>query len=172
MTLQNRSVFVGKLITIGRRTGLPRTVEIRLVYLDGKFYVCSSNIQRKHWCQNMTKNPNVEVQAGGKHFSCRAQLVTEGELHLSILHLRDSTALLDRAVFEIGQENTLHLCSNSSTVTVQSVGITWASLTALIAGGQRQSFPERSSSKMPGRLMGSAGVHCWVAIAYVPFAFA
>ena len=82
MTLRNRSVFVGKLITIGRRSGLPRTVELRFVYFDGKFYACSSNIQSKHWCQNMIKNPNVEVQADGKHFSCRVQMVTEGLVHM------------------------------------------------------------------------------------------
>ena len=101
MTLQNRSVFVGKLITIGRRTGLSRTVELRFVYFDGKFYACSSNIQSKHWCQNMIKNPNVEVQAEGKHHSCRAQMVTEEELRVRVLHLRDSPPLLERTVFEI-----------------------------------------------------------------------
>ena len=78
-----------------------RTVEIRFVYLDGKFYASSSNIQRKHWCQNMIKNSNVEVQASGNHISCRAQVVTEKELRVRVLHLRDSPALLDRAVFEM-----------------------------------------------------------------------
>lgn len=101
MTLGNRSVFVGKFITIGRRSGLPCTVEIKFVYFDGKFYLCSSNIQSKHWCQNMIKNPNVEVQAEGKHFSCRAQMVTGEELRVRVLHLRDSPALLDRTVFEM-----------------------------------------------------------------------
>jgi len=61
MTLQNESVIVGKLTTLGRRTGLPRTVEINLIYLDGKFYATSASVKNKHWCQNMIKNPDVEV---------------------------------------------------------------------------------------------------------------
>jgi hypothetical protein len=101
MTLRNKSVFVGELITIGRRTGLPRTVEIRLVYLDGKFYATSSNIQGKHWCQNMIQSPKVEIKAVGKRLSCRSQMVTDDRLRSQVLHLRDSPALQDRVVFEI-----------------------------------------------------------------------
>ena len=101
MTLRNKSVFVGELITRGRRTGLPRTVEIRLVYLDGKFYASSSNIQRKHWCKNMIQGPKVEIQTGGKRFGCHARMVDDEGFRLQVLHLRDSPALQDRVVFEI-----------------------------------------------------------------------
>ncbi len=38
MGLRDPSALVGKLTTKGRRSGLPRTVEINLIYLDGKFY--------------------------------------------------------------------------------------------------------------------------------------
>ncbi len=44
MTLRNKSVTVGKLTTLGRRTGLPRTVEINLIHLDGKFYATSARV--------------------------------------------------------------------------------------------------------------------------------
>ena len=101
MKLKNDSVFVGDLTTIGRRTGLPRTVELRMVYLDGKFYTASSKIQGKHWCQNMLKNPNVEIKAGGERFSCQARRVADEKLRLRVLDLRDSPPLLERVVFEM-----------------------------------------------------------------------
>ena len=105
MKLRNESVFVGELTTIGWRTGLPRTVELRLVYLDGRFYASSARIQNKHWCRNMIRNPAVEVKAGGERFSCQAQQVADEKVRLRVLTLRDSPALLDRVVFEITPDN-------------------------------------------------------------------
>ena len=101
MKLRNESVFVGELTTIGRRTGLPRTVELRLVYLDGKFYASSARIQNKHWCLNLLKNPSVEVRAGEECFPCQARQITDEQLRQRILSLRDSPALSDRVVFEM-----------------------------------------------------------------------
>ncbi|MBI2349565.1 MAG: nitroreductase family deazaflavin-dependent oxidoreductase [Deltaproteobacteria bacterium] len=80
MKLKNESVFVGVLTTIGRRTGLPRSVELRTVYLDGKFYASSASIQTKHWCRNLIKNPSVKVKASGESFACEARQVTEEKL--------------------------------------------------------------------------------------------
>ncbi|MBI2538376.1 MAG: nitroreductase family deazaflavin-dependent oxidoreductase [Deltaproteobacteria bacterium] len=77
MKLKNESVFVGVLTTIGRRTGLPRSVELRMVYLDGKFYASSASIQTKHWCRNLIKNPSVKVKASGESFACEARQVAE-----------------------------------------------------------------------------------------------
>lgn len=105
MKLQDKSVFVAELTTLGRRTGLPRTAELRLVYLDGKFYASSTGIQNKHWCRNMIKNPAVEVKAGGERFFCQARQVTNEKLRLRVLTLRDSPALTDRVVFEMTPQN-------------------------------------------------------------------
>ena len=99
--LRDPSVLVGKLTILGRRTGLPRIVEINLIYLNGKFYATSASVKNKHWCQNMIKNPNVEVEAGGKRVSCRSHLVTDEKLRQRVLQLRDSPPLLDRVVFEM-----------------------------------------------------------------------
>ncbi len=108
MRLQNGSVFVGELTTIGRRTGLPRTVELRLVYLDSRFYASSARVQNKHWCLNMIKNPAVEVKAGSERFSCQARQVTDKNLRGRVLTLRDSPALLDRVVFEMTPQSQPH----------------------------------------------------------------
>ncbi len=99
--LKNKAVFVGELTTIGRRTGLPRTVELRMVCLDGKFYASSASIQTKHWCRNLIKNPSVKVKASGESFACEASRVTDEKLKARVLSLRDSLPLSSRAVFEI-----------------------------------------------------------------------
>lgn len=94
-------VFVGELTTVGRRTGRPRTVELRLVRLNGKFYASSSNVERKHWCRNMLKNPAVSVTAAGKRFLCSAGRLDDEKLRRQVLSLRDSPPLMERVVFEL-----------------------------------------------------------------------
>lgn len=92
---------MGRLTTVGRKTGLPRTVELRLVYRGGRFYASSSRIEAKHWCRNLIANPAVEVSVGRRRVPCVAGRVTDEELRRSILALRGSPASLDRVVFEM-----------------------------------------------------------------------
>ena len=101
MGLRDPSVLVGRLTTLGRRTGLSRTVEINLIYLHGNFYATTASVKNKHWCQNMIKNPAVEVEAGKRRLRCRSYLVTDEKLRIQVLQLRDSPPLLGRAVFEM-----------------------------------------------------------------------
>ena len=101
MNLKDGSVFVAALTTMGRKTGLPRTVQVRLVYSGGRFYASSSNVAGKHWCQNMIKNPAIEITVKGEHFSCTAKQVSDDELRQRILTLRDSASRMDRVVFEM-----------------------------------------------------------------------
>jgi deazaflavin-dependent oxidoreductase (nitroreductase family) len=101
MNLKDGSSVVADLITIGRKTGEPRTVELRFLYWNGNFYATSSKVQGKHWCQNMIKNSAVEIHAKGEKFTCIAKQVTDEVLRKEILTLRDSPPQLDRVVFEI-----------------------------------------------------------------------
>ena len=101
MNLRDRSNVVADLITIGRKTGVPRTVELRFLYLNGRFYATSSKIRGKHWCQNMIKNPAVEITVKGETLSGTARQITDEVLRKDILTLRDSPPQLDRVVFEI-----------------------------------------------------------------------
>ena len=96
--------MVADLVTIGRKTGQRRTVELRFLYLKGNFYATSSKVQGKHWCQNMIKNPAVEINAKGEKVTCIATQVTDEALRKRILTLRDSPPQLDRVVFEIKPE--------------------------------------------------------------------
>jgi deazaflavin-dependent oxidoreductase (nitroreductase family) len=101
MHLKDGAMLTADLTTVGRKSGLPRTVELRLVYCGGRFYASSSKVEGKHWCQNMIKNPAVELKANGERFSCMAKQVTDDKLRRRILTLRDSPPLMDRVVFEI-----------------------------------------------------------------------
>jgi len=101
MKLQDGSSLVADLTTIGRKTGERRTVELRFTYYQGSFYASSSKVAGKHWCQNMLKNPAVEVNAKGERLRCTAKQVTDEKLRRHILTLRDASPLMDRVVFEI-----------------------------------------------------------------------
>ncbi|MGE5216852.1 MAG: nitroreductase/quinone reductase family protein [Chloroflexota bacterium] len=101
MELRDGSSVVADLTTIGRKSGKPRTVELRLLYWSGKFYATSSRVQGKHWCQNLIKNPEVVLNVRGKKLPCLAAQITNEHLRRQILTLRDTPPQLDRVVFEI-----------------------------------------------------------------------
>jgi len=101
MNLKDGSSVVAGLTTMGRKTGQPRTVELRFVYHRGCFYASSSRVPGKHWCQNMLKTPAVELTVKGEKLSCTAKQVTDETLRRQILTLRDSPPRMDRVVFEI-----------------------------------------------------------------------
>jgi len=101
VNLTDGAVIVGEITTIGRKTGLPRTVGLRLVYHGGCFYASSSRVGGKHWCQNMISNPAVEVTVNGERFACFAAQVTDDKLRRRILERRDSAPKMERVVFEM-----------------------------------------------------------------------
>ena len=101
MNLKDGSSVVADLITIGRITGQPRTVELRFVYRQGCFYASSSRVQGKHWCQNMLNNPAVEMNVRGEKLACVARQITDDNLRREILSSRGSPRDMDRVVFEI-----------------------------------------------------------------------
>lgn len=101
MEVKDGASLVADLTTTGRKSGLPRTVELRFIYFKGSFYASSSRVEGKHWCQNMIKNPAVEINARGEKLSCLAKQLTDDTLRRQILTLRDSPPRLERVVFEI-----------------------------------------------------------------------
>jgi deazaflavin-dependent oxidoreductase (nitroreductase family) len=101
MNLKDGSTLIADLTTIGRKTGQPRTVELRLVYHNGSYYASSSKVNGKHWCQNMIKNPAVTITVHSNKLACTARQITDDKLRRKILTLRDSPPLMERVVFEI-----------------------------------------------------------------------
>jgi len=66
------------LVTIGRRSGLPRPVTVWFVYLDGRLFVRTS--YETHWGKNLIANPIVEAEVGGLRFKAEAERVNDQRL--------------------------------------------------------------------------------------------
>ena len=101
MNLREGSTVVANLTTTGRKTGLPRTVELRFFYCNGNFYASSSKVEGKHWCLNIIRHPGVELTVEREKISCTAKRVDDDSLRRQILTLRDAPPQMDRVVFEI-----------------------------------------------------------------------
>ena len=52
------------LITIGRRTGLPREIEIWFVVRRERFYLFAETGEAAGWVKNIRRNPKVRVRIG------------------------------------------------------------------------------------------------------------
>lgn len=65
------------LVTVGRRTGLPRPVTVWFIYLGDRLYVRTSN--RTGWCKNLKANPKVDARVDGLTFSAEAKQVVDEE---------------------------------------------------------------------------------------------
>ena len=75
-----------RLTTQGRRSGLPREIEIWFTQRDGRFYVIAE-YPTSHWLQNLRAHPQVQVRLAGKSFAARARIVSpenEPELHRAV----------------------------------------------------------------------------------------
>ena len=52
------------LTTTGRKTGLPRKIEIWFVALEDRFYILAEHHDRTQWVKNIRRNPRVRVRIG------------------------------------------------------------------------------------------------------------
>lgn len=69
------------LTTTGRKTGLPRTIEIWFG-ADGKastIYLLSGGGDQSDWVKNLVQDPRVKVQLGARDFTGSARILEEGE---------------------------------------------------------------------------------------------
>ena len=101
MDLKDGASIVADLTTIGRKSGLARTVELRFIYHQGSFYASSSRVKGKHWCENLLENPAVVITVKGQKVVGLARQVNDDKLRREILAARNSLSDLDRIVFEI-----------------------------------------------------------------------
>lgn len=63
------------LTTIGRKTGLPREIEIWFVAFDDKYYVLAEHREQAQWVRNIRANPRVRVRVGEKSFEATARVL-------------------------------------------------------------------------------------------------
>ena len=66
------------LTTVGRRTGLPREIEIWYTERDGRFYLIAEHREHANWVRNIRANPQVHVRIEDRHFIAGARLVDSG----------------------------------------------------------------------------------------------
>ena len=85
----NRDESYLHLTTRGRRSRLPREIEIWFTQRDGRFYVIAE-YPTSHWVQNLQAHRDVQVRLAGKSFAAHARVVsreTEPEVHRAVQDL-------------------------------------------------------------------------------------
>jgi deazaflavin-dependent oxidoreductase (nitroreductase family) len=65
------------LTTTGRRSGLPREIEIWFTEHGGRFYIIAEHRERANWVRNIRNNARVRVRVGDRRFEASARPVDE-----------------------------------------------------------------------------------------------
>lgn len=63
------------LTTIGRRSGLPRQIEIWFTRHAGHYYLVAEHGLKAHWVCNLLAEPAVQARIGDRSFRARARVV-------------------------------------------------------------------------------------------------
>ena len=63
------------LTTVGRKTGLPRRIEIWFVRSGDCFYILAEHFDRTQWVKNIRRNPGVHVRVGEEEFDATARVL-------------------------------------------------------------------------------------------------
>lgn len=90
------------LTTYGRRTGLPRTVEIWWFHLDGRFIITGTP-GRRDWLANVRNDPRVVIGVRGRELHTTAEEILDIEFRRRVFdrpetHWYTSQAELERLV--------------------------------------------------------------------------
>jgi len=63
--------------TTGRKTGLPRTIEIWFITYGGSIYILAEHGRRAQWVMNIGANARVDVKLGELAFGATARVLDE-----------------------------------------------------------------------------------------------
>lgn len=63
------------LTTTGRRTGLPREIEIWFVEIEGRFYILAEHFHKAQWVMNIANNQRVRVRLDKREFEATARIL-------------------------------------------------------------------------------------------------
>ncbi len=80
-----KSSRIIQLVTIGRQSGLPRTVTVGFICHYGRLYVRTSH--RTNWYKNILANPEIKVIHDGAEFLVRAKQVKNEEISKVLQHI-------------------------------------------------------------------------------------
>lgn len=87
MTLKECQVFRATLITKGRRSGKPHSVELRAVYYNKTMFFSRRN-KNSDWLKNAVANEDVMIKYENESYSGKASLVDDEDLTNKISHLK------------------------------------------------------------------------------------
>jgi deazaflavin-dependent oxidoreductase (nitroreductase family) len=74
-TLQHERVLY--VTTVGRKSGMPRTIEIWFVISQQRFYLLAEHGLKAQWVQNVLLNPHVTIQTKHHRFHAHARVLNE-----------------------------------------------------------------------------------------------
>jgi deazaflavin-dependent oxidoreductase (nitroreductase family) len=77
------SAPVADLTTTGRKSGLPRTIEMWFAAREGVVYLLAGDGEEAQWVRNIVADPSVRFRVGDREFVGRGRIVVdraEGEL--------------------------------------------------------------------------------------------
>ena len=87
--------FIGHLTTVGRVTGRPHRVLLRLVYHAGRVYASRSD-SSSDWCRNLIANPDVTVLVEGEELPASARFLCDEALTREVSRLKYPDPRADR----------------------------------------------------------------------------
>lgn len=67
------------LTTIGRKSRLPREIEIWFTELAGRYYLIAEHRERAQWVQNILHHPQVSFRIGAQTYSGTGRVVDEAQ---------------------------------------------------------------------------------------------
>ena len=63
------------LTTTGRKTGLPRRIEIWFIVHQGSFYIFAERFHKADWVRNIVRTPGVRVRVGERSLDATAEVL-------------------------------------------------------------------------------------------------
>lgn len=67
------------LTTTGRKSGLPREIEIWFIVHGGAFYIFAEGFHRADWVKNIARNPNVKIRVRDHVFDASAAALDQAQ---------------------------------------------------------------------------------------------
>ena len=75
LMVESKEAIYLYLTTTGRRSRLPREIEIWFTRRDGRYYLVSEHYHKAHWVQNLLMNPRVRWRVGEATLTGRGRLI-------------------------------------------------------------------------------------------------
>lgn len=80
------------LTTIGRKSGLPRTIGVSYMPLNGRYVSFAGWGVSANWYRNVVANPEVTIRVGGKTMKATGHLVLDPNERINLMALKQEQA--------------------------------------------------------------------------------